>query len=63
MGKLIAAELFGRSTNKNDILSKIITGDETRVYAYDPETFRKNAYNSVSYARDCGERETNIESR
>jgi len=36
--KLIAVELFERSTNENDFLSKIVTGDETWVFAYDPET-------------------------
>jgi len=27
--KLIVAEVFERATNKNDFLSKIVTGDET----------------------------------
>ncbi|KAF0706444.1 protein GVQW3-like [Aphis craccivora] len=36
--KLIAAELFERSVNEKDFLSKIITRDETWVFAYDPET-------------------------
>ncbi|XP_016662368.1 protein GVQW3-like [Acyrthosiphon pisum] len=36
--KLIAAELFERSVNEKDLLSKIVTGDQTWVYAYDPET-------------------------
>ncbi|KAL4084659.1 hypothetical protein QTP88_027586 [Uroleucon formosanum] len=36
--KLITAELFERSVNENDFLLKIVTGDETWVFAYDPET-------------------------
>jgi FixJ family two-component response regulator len=35
--KLITAELFERLTNENDLLSKIITGNETQVFAYDLE--------------------------
>ncbi|KAL4083495.1 hypothetical protein QTP88_028811 [Uroleucon formosanum] len=36
--KLIAAELFERSVNEKDFLSKIVTVNETWVFAYDPET-------------------------
>lgn len=36
--KFIVAELFKQLTNENDFLSKIVTGDETLVFAYDPET-------------------------
>jgi len=36
--KFICAELFEQPTNKNGLLSKIVTGDETRIFDYDPKT-------------------------
>ena len=35
---VVASDLIQTATNEPDFLKKVITGDESRVYGYDPKT-------------------------
>ena len=40
---MVAGDLFEKSTQDTAFLTKIVTGDESRVFVYDPETKMQSA--------------------